>query len=125
MAALKAKALPVGSVQWIQNEREQAEEFISQDLEEFSFSVRNEMEWLNEHMADVFSKNQVYVQIICIDAFSRAHVLTAIATSWMCSRRPENCEARLQAQLENAMLWQLGSRLPTSSPRAHQLHHLR
>ena len=63
MAASKSKAQPVGSAQWVQNEREQAEEFIGQDLEEFSFSARNEMEWLNEHMADIFSKSQVYVDI--------------------------------------------------------------
>lgn len=51
--------MPVGSSQWIQNEREQASEFVEQDVEEFSYSVRNELDWLNEHMADIFSKTQV------------------------------------------------------------------
>lgn len=51
--------MPVGSSQWIQNEREQANEFVEQDVEEFSYSVRNELDWLNEHMADIFSKTQV------------------------------------------------------------------
>jgi hypothetical protein len=29
------------------------------EAEEFTFSARNEIEWLNEHMAEIFSKNQV------------------------------------------------------------------
>lgn len=49
----------VGSAQWIQNERDHAGQLIDQEVEEFSFSVRNELEWLNEHMADIFSKNQM------------------------------------------------------------------
>ncbi|GIZ42645.1 hypothetical protein CKM354_000590500 [Cercospora kikuchii] len=57
--AARGKAMPVGSSQWIQNEREQANEFVEQDVEEFSYSVRNELDWLNEHMADIFSKTQV------------------------------------------------------------------
>ena len=51
---------PVGSAQWIQNEREQASQFVDQEVEEFSYSARNELEWLNEHMADVFSRDQRY-----------------------------------------------------------------
>ncbi|USW53646.1 Putative inner centromere protein [Septoria linicola] len=57
--AARGKAMPVGSSQWVQNERSQANEFIEQDVEEFSYSVRNELEWLNEHMADIFSKTEV------------------------------------------------------------------
>ncbi|KAM3425442.1 hypothetical protein BST61_g7388 [Cercospora zeina] len=57
--AARGKAMPVGSSQWVQNEREQASEFVEQDAEEFSYSVRNELDWLNEHMADIFSKSQV------------------------------------------------------------------
>lgn len=59
MAARSKMQVPVGSAQWIQNEREQAAQFIEQELEEFSFSARNELEWLNEHMADIFSKGQM------------------------------------------------------------------
>ena len=55
MAAARAKAANVGSAQWIQKERDQAGEFVEQELEEFGYSVRNEMEWLNEHMAEIFS----------------------------------------------------------------------
>lgn len=57
--AARTKAAPVGSTQWIQNEREQAGEFVEQELEEFGYSARNEMEWLNEHMAEIFSTNAV------------------------------------------------------------------
>lgn len=51
--------MPVGSSQWIQNERDHADDMIAQEVEEFGFSARNEMDWLNEHMADIFSKSQV------------------------------------------------------------------
>jgi len=61
MAAARAKAANIGSAQWIQKEREQGEEFVEQELEEFGYSVRNEMEWLNEHMAEIFSTNAMYV----------------------------------------------------------------
>ena len=50
----------VGSAQWIQNERDNGSQLVDQEVEEFSFSVRNEFEWLNEHMADIFSKKQMY-----------------------------------------------------------------
>lgn len=63
MAAARAKAANIGSTQWIQKEREQAGEFVEQELEEFGYSVRNEMEWLNEHMAEIFSANAVYVYL--------------------------------------------------------------
>ncbi|KXT00941.1 hypothetical protein AC578_5699 [Pseudocercospora eumusae] len=59
MAAAKSRTMPVGSSQWIQGERDQATDMMEQEVEEFSFSVRNELEWLNEHMADIFSKNEV------------------------------------------------------------------
>jgi hypothetical protein len=61
MAAARAKAANIGSAQWVQKEREQGEEFVEQELEEFGYSVRNEMEWLNEHMAEIFSTNAMYV----------------------------------------------------------------
>jgi hypothetical protein len=31
------------------------------EIDEFSFSARNEMDWLNEHMAEIFSENQMCV----------------------------------------------------------------
>jgi hypothetical protein len=50
----------VGSASWALSERLQAAQFIEQETEEFSFSVRNDMEWLNEHMSEIFSKNQLW-----------------------------------------------------------------
>lgn len=53
------KQTSVGSLQWVRDERQQAEAFIAQEVEEFAFSARNEIEWLNEHMAEVFSRRDL------------------------------------------------------------------
>lgn len=58
MTAVRSK-LPVGSAPWIVSERRQADELVEQEAEEFGYSVRNEMEWLNEHMAEIFTANQL------------------------------------------------------------------
>ena len=63
MAAVRTKGQPVGSAGWIASEREQAADFVTQEVAEFEYSVRNELDWLNEHMAEIFSKNQVYVPL--------------------------------------------------------------
>ena len=60
MASIRSKTTPVGSAAWIANEREQASLFIEQEVEEFGYSVRNELEWLNEHMGEVLSRGPVY-----------------------------------------------------------------
>ena len=60
MAAVHARGQPnVGSSKWIQDENAHVSLFCGQEVEDFAFSTRNEVEWLNEHMADVFSKDQV------------------------------------------------------------------
>lgn len=62
MAGLRSKtALPVGSAPWIANERSQALQFVQQEVEDFSFAVRNEMDWLNEHMAEIFNNHPMSV----------------------------------------------------------------
>ncbi|KAL3476530.1 hypothetical protein BJX99DRAFT_258276 [Aspergillus californicus] len=59
MAAAGARAQkPVGSAAWISTEKENAVQLVDQELEEVEFPVRYEMEWLNEHMAEIFSNNQ-------------------------------------------------------------------
>ncbi|KAI9731641.1 MAG: hypothetical protein M1818_007771 [Claussenomyces sp. TS43310] len=64
MAALRAKSrLQVGSAPWITEERASALQMISSEAEEFSFSAKNELDWLNEHMAQIFDENQLYVRI--------------------------------------------------------------
>lgn len=59
MAGLKGKGPLIGSAGWIQSEREQADDLVDLDVEEFGYQVRNELEWLQEHMSDIFSKNSV------------------------------------------------------------------
>ena len=61
MAAVRGKTqVQIGSAQWIQNERSQIAQFEEQEIEDFAFSTRNEVEWLNEHMAEIFSSTQLY-----------------------------------------------------------------
>jgi hypothetical protein len=57
----RSKALAIGSAGWILEERHQANALVAQELEDFGFSVRNELEWLNAHMADVLANNGQYV----------------------------------------------------------------
>lgn len=52
---------PVGSTAWCAEERSSALQISQSEVEEFGYSARNELDWLNEHMADVFSENQMYV----------------------------------------------------------------
>jgi hypothetical protein len=59
--AARGKVPAIGSAQWILNERHQANDLVTQEVEDFGFSVRNELEWLNEHMGDIFAKEGVNV----------------------------------------------------------------
>ncbi|RNJ52410.1 hypothetical protein D7B24_003708 [Verticillium nonalfalfae] len=61
MAAMRGARVPVGSATWIAGERSSAEDIVKTETEEFSYSVRNEFDWLNEHMADVFNENAINV----------------------------------------------------------------
>lgn len=58
MATLRAASrLQVGSATWISEERTAALQIADTEAEEFAFSARNELDWLNEHMAEIFSEN--------------------------------------------------------------------
>tara|TARA_R110002060_G_scaffold56452_1_gene66782 strand:- start:191 stop:373 length:183 start_codon:yes stop_codon:yes gene_type:complete len=60
MAAIRPNPrLQVGSAPWVAEERSSALQIAEAETEEFTFSARNEVDWLNEHMAEIFSKNQV------------------------------------------------------------------
>jgi hypothetical protein len=60
MATMRANPRSqVGSASWISEERASALQIAEAEAEEFTFSARNEVDWLNEHMAEIFSKNQV------------------------------------------------------------------
>ncbi|KAL8783825.1 MAG: hypothetical protein Q9213_004371 [Squamulea squamosa] len=54
-------ATTIGSMPWLDQENQQVAQFSAQEADDFAFSVRNELEFLNEHMADIFSKNQVNI----------------------------------------------------------------
>ncbi len=59
--------LQTGSGSWISEERTSALQFADAEAVEFAFSARNEIEWLNEHMSEIFNENQVYVNtpLVC------------------------------------------------------------
>ena len=103
MAASKAAGkAPVGSAQWIQDENSHVQQLVMQEQEEFAFLVRNDGEWLNEHMAEIFSKSQMYVHRTWEEI---ALILVEMSPKY--SRPPESFEARRLAQPESAILWRL------------------
>jgi hypothetical protein len=53
--------LQVGSAAWVAEERASALLIAETEVEEFTFSARNELDWLNEHMAEIFNENQLQV----------------------------------------------------------------
>lgn len=53
--------MQVGSGPWIAEERSSATNIAHSEVEEFTFSVQNDLDWLNEHMAEVFGENQINV----------------------------------------------------------------
>jgi hypothetical protein len=59
MAMRRGPPLAVGSAAWIAEERSAATSMADAEIEEFSFAARNEMDWLNEHMVEIFSENQM------------------------------------------------------------------
>ncbi|KLU85985.1 inner centromere protein [Magnaporthiopsis poae ATCC 64411] len=56
--AMRGPRQPVGSAAWVAEERSSATQIGRSEAEEFTYSVRNEFEWLNEHMAGIFDENQ-------------------------------------------------------------------
>lgn len=49
----------VGSVPWISAEKETISQLLDQEKEELIYPAQHEMEWLNEHMAEIFNKSQL------------------------------------------------------------------
>ena len=58
--AMRGPRLQVGSAAWINEERSSALQVTQLESEEFSYSARNELDWLNEHMAGIFDENETY-----------------------------------------------------------------
>ncbi|WEW62009.1 hypothetical protein PRK78_007509 [Emydomyces testavorans] len=52
---------PVGSADWIAAEKENVMQLVDQEMEEVEFPVRHELDWLNEHMAEVFRGDHLNV----------------------------------------------------------------
>lgn len=65
--------MQVGSGPWIAEERSSATQIVESEVEEFTFSVQNDFDWLNEHMADVFSESQM-----CADGHFLANVYSLL-----------------------------------------------
>lgn len=62
MAATQQKKAPVGSSGWLEGERKEIGKLTGEAADDFGYNVRNELEWLNEHMAEIFSKDKKYVK---------------------------------------------------------------
>jgi hypothetical protein len=77
--------LNVGSESWINAEKENVLQLVEQEKEELVYPAQHEMEWLNEHMAEIFSKSQLYLAT----SFVR-NLLTELAMLLMCSRHLVN-----------------------------------
>ena len=49
----------VGSAAWIASEKENVLQLLNQEKEEIIYPAQHEIDWLNEHMAEIFSRNQL------------------------------------------------------------------
>ena len=94
--------LQVGSASWISEERSTALQLVHAEAEEFSFSARNDVDWLNEHMAEIFSKNQVLVNKLPL--LGNTDTLF-VEMSQKSSRLLASYEERLLEQLERPIHW--------------------
>ncbi|KAK7397949.1 hypothetical protein QQX98_012686 [Neonectria punicea] len=61
MAAMRGPRLQVGSAAWVAEERASALQIADSEVEEFTYSARNEFDWLNEHMANIFNENETNI----------------------------------------------------------------
>ncbi len=103
MATMRANPrLQVGSASWIAEERTTALQLVNAEAEEFGFSARNEVDWLNEHMAEIFSSNQVYENKL---PNTESADSSLIATLPKYLRHLESYGGRLQGLVESSILW--------------------
>ena len=56
---MATKNTTVGSAAWITAEKENALQLLQNEREEVGFPAQHQLEWLNEHMAEIFSKSNV------------------------------------------------------------------
>ena len=56
---MAAKTSAVGSTGWIVAEKENVLQLLRQEQEEMTYPAQHEVEWLNEHMAEIFSRSHL------------------------------------------------------------------
>jgi hypothetical protein len=61
---MSRKIAAVGSLAWVANERFTVQQLEEQDVEDIAFAVRTDMDWLNEHMANIFERNILYAMLL-------------------------------------------------------------
>lgn len=87
---------PVGSLAWIEAEKENVSHLMVQEMEEIEYPVRYEMDWLNEHMAEVFGGNQLY-ELAChstLNSSSYGRLMLALVTLLKFSKPRQKCVGR-------------------------------
>lgn len=131
----------MGSAPWIADERAAAYDIVKAEIEDFTAAARNEVDWLNEHMAEIFNENEM-----CVDSTRALESIVAneaLVTSPSCSKHRASYEGRhrepfgkptrerrewyvrLSSDREMATLTQVASHCPTFSPprrRGHRTH---
>ena len=60
---MAARATTVGTAAWIAAEKENALQLLQNEKEEVTYPAQHQLEWLNEHMAEIFSKSHLYVKV--------------------------------------------------------------
>lgn len=96
MALARSKTANVGTAEWLQTERQHADDKIREEVEEFGYAVKNELEWLNAHLGEVFSQSQVYASSYTSQACSpltlaqklHRHLQDAGEITWQDSANP-------------------------------------
>jgi hypothetical protein len=58
---MPAKATTIGTASWIAAEKENALQLLQNETEELVYPAQHQLEWLNEHMAEIFSRDHLYV----------------------------------------------------------------
>ena len=103
MAAAGARnQKPVGSAAWVSTEKENVAQLVDQELEEVQYPVSHEMDWLNEHMAEIFNNNQLCVATVAlVDPLARFYADCRIAISPKFLKRQGRCKERLLAPCGN------------------------
>ena len=48
----------IGSTAWITAEKENISQLLVEEKEELMYPAKHAMDWLNEHMAEIFSKEE-------------------------------------------------------------------